>query len=375
MTIRECPCCGDFSRRVLHEQKFAKIEGVSVLGGYVVVACDCGMVFASDIPVQAEFDHYYATASKYDGPASLTDQNRLVQVADVIAEIWPDRSARVLDVGCADGALLRNLRARGFSRVAGVDPSPRCVALADQLYHVDVRHGTVADLNTWDASSDLITLIGVLEHVRDVGPCLDVLRSRLAPGGALYVEVPDAGAFTPAGTAPFQEFSPEHVNFFDRDTLAATAARHGLTMTWQRCEYRCGPGDWKMPTLCAVLARAEGPRLPVEAYIAASEATDGVCRHIWDVWAGNATPFYVWGAGALALRMVARSPHGAKNVAAFIDNNPRYHGKTIAGVPVIAPDALADMPTHFILIASVGHAEAIHADITRRGLRNAVGSL
>jgi len=50
-------------------------------------------------------------------------------IAGVIAPRIPSREARVLDVGCASGRLLANIRDLGFPNVVGLDPSPACAAI------------------------------------------------------------------------------------------------------------------------------------------------------------------------------------------------------------------------------------------------------
>ena len=45
------------------------------------------------------------------GGESAADADRLIQVAAYLAEQVPDRKARILDLGCANGGLLKALKA------------------------------------------------------------------------------------------------------------------------------------------------------------------------------------------------------------------------------------------------------------------------
>jgi SAM-dependent methyltransferase len=52
------------------------------------------------------------------------------RIADLLAEHVPDRSTRVLDLGCGTGAAGRRLREHGFGAIDGVDISPEMLRLA-----------------------------------------------------------------------------------------------------------------------------------------------------------------------------------------------------------------------------------------------------
>lgn len=96
--------------------------------------------------------------------------------------------ARLLDVGCADGALLRTLRASLRSGV-GVDPSlpgrSECggVVLLPGRFPESVPEGEVFDV---------ITLLAVLEHVprAEQGVWARACAERLTSGGLVVATVP-----------------------------------------------------------------------------------------------------------------------------------------------------------------------------------------
>ena len=82
-------------------------------------------------PDQAAFDRYYRDMSKYEyaqrgGAESEYDSRRLAVIADIVAPHLPSPTCAILDVGCASGRLLANIRDRGFAQrhrarsVAGV---------------------------------------------------------------------------------------------------------------------------------------------------------------------------------------------------------------------------------------------------------------
>ena len=107
----------------------------------------------------------------------------------------PDRGARILDVGCAIGGMLAALKDLGYENLLGVDPSPACAEAAAEVHGVEVLTGTLANLPHVDRKFDLIVLSNILEHVRDLKPALRRICDVLAPGGMLFVQVPDASRF------------------------------------------------------------------------------------------------------------------------------------------------------------------------------------
>src|SRR3984893_12190952 len=198
---RECPICGSAERRVFFRQQFAAVDQVTPVTGYDVVVCErCGCGYADRIPDQCAFDRYYRDMSKYEyaqrrGAESEYDARRLTLIADIIVPHLQSPDVRILDVGCASGRLLANLRDRGFAGVTGLDPSPACAAAAARLYSIDVRTMTLGEIGMTGELFDCVIVVGVLEHLRDLDDAFDHLRALLSATGLLYVEVPDATAF------------------------------------------------------------------------------------------------------------------------------------------------------------------------------------
>ena len=148
---RPCPVCGGGYAELVFQQFFQAFERGGPIEGYDVVVCTaCGTSFADGIPSQSEFDEYYRELSKYEyeyraGKESEDDSHRLKGLAELLQSIIPDKSSRVLEIGCANGRLLSYLKEAGYSEVTGVDPSPGCARAARLLYDISVETGTVFD--------------------------------------------------------------------------------------------------------------------------------------------------------------------------------------------------------------------------------------
>ena len=129
---RCCPICQDSDTEVLHTQKFALPEGHPLMDGYDVVCCEhCGFVYADTTATQEDYDVFYAKFSKYEDDKTSSgsgdtpwDARRLEGTALQIAETLPNKLVRILDIGCANGGLLKCLRKMGFDNLCGIDPSP-----------------------------------------------------------------------------------------------------------------------------------------------------------------------------------------------------------------------------------------------------------
>ena len=117
----------------------------------------------------------------------------------VILEVMGDlKGARVLDVGCGDGALACAAAARG-AVVTGVDPDPAMLAAAcarakHDGANVHFMEGRIERLPFADATFDVVATITVLCFVADAQRAVREMARVLRPGGRL---VPQAGPLDP----------------------------------------------------------------------------------------------------------------------------------------------------------------------------------
>jgi SAM-dependent methyltransferase len=132
----------------------------------------------------------------------------------------------VLDVGSGLAVFPAGMKRIGWEAHA-LDPDPRAAAHAEERAGV---HGIVADFMT-DAPTrrfPLITFNKVLEHVRDPVAMLRRAEAALAPGGAVYVELPDGEGALAAAGPDREEFFVEHYCAFSAVSYAMLARRAGF---------------------------------------------------------------------------------------------------------------------------------------------------
>ncbi len=100
-----------------------------------------------------------------------------------------DKKARILDIGCAGGPLLNDLKQNGFENAAGADFSAeaveKCKARGLQAYEMDAH-----DLQFEPNSFDLLIASDSLEHLEFDEKALANWYSILKPGGRIIIFVP-----------------------------------------------------------------------------------------------------------------------------------------------------------------------------------------
>lgn len=378
---RPCPVCQSLSSRLLFEQRFQPLSGIDFLDGYNIVICaDCGMGFADNIPDQSVFDKYYQDLSKYEhhttaGVASSFHQARYRDLASTIEDVIHEKKSRILEVGCATGGFLAELRQLGFHSVHGLDPSPACAQSAWDVYGIPVFASSLFNMPPGVNSFDWVIAGGVLEHIEDVRQASVCLRKVVEPHGKVYVEVPDASRLAGQPDAPFQEFSTEHINFFSGASLSNLFGRNGFeTVTIGHAE-RLRDESTICPTVFGVFAVSDSDAQPFSydedtepgliRYITASRSVDAGVREKIDAHARNRT-IIVWGTGAHTQRLLAVGAFENIQIAAFVDSNPKYKGRLLNGIPVLSPQEIRSHAEP-ILISSRGFEREIR-DVIRCNL-------
>jgi 2-polyprenyl-3-methyl-5-hydroxy-6-metoxy-1,4-benzoquinol methylase len=382
---RDCPVCGSSQKQLAYTQRFSQISEGSLFDGYDVVICDaCGFGFADNIPAQEEFDRYYQQMSKYEnehlgGDVSPSAQETYDSIVSQIRPFLADEQSRILDVGCATGALLAAFQKDGYRNLLGVDPSLSCAKTAQRLYGIRVENKPLSEVPNFESLFDLVIINSVLEHICDLDDSLAALRNLLKPGGLLWIEVPDVSRFAEFASVAFQQFSMEHINFFSSISLTNLLRKNGFEVEaiWhntRRLE------EIRDPALSTLFRRSEDvavnrdydheTKRSLLEYLESSYQVDsGVLRVINEI-VESGRGIIVWGVGTHTQRLLATSRLGQANIKAFIDSNPNYQGKSIGGVPVLSPDALSGLGEP-VLISSRLYQNEIADEIRgKRKLQN-----
>jgi SAM-dependent methyltransferase len=372
---RACPICQAAEASTLFRQRFEPVDGVSVIDGYDVVTCDrCGFAYADHIPDQRRFDQYYRDVSKYEydqrgGEESDYDRDRMEVIADIVAPLISSEHARVIDVGCASGRLLYLLSRRGFKNVYGLDPSAGCVETARRLYDVNVVQGHLSDFPALPFRFDVVILVGVLEHICDLAGAMTRIRSIVAPRGVVYVEVPDAWEFSRWPNAPFQDFSIEHINFFSPRSLTNLFGSHAFDDELLLQNHRVQAYKTVMSNVSAAFRHSDAAPRPIvpdresrpalQKYIDDCSTQERQIAERIDEIVRSQRPIVIWGVGTNATRLLRTTRLAKARIAAFVDSNSKYQGKSIAGRPIIAPSALRVSDEPILVVSRVFQNEIV----------------
>ena len=378
---------------MLHNQKFSLPDKHVLPKAYDVVACTvCGFVYADTTAFQADYDHYYEQFSKYEDNAVSTgggttewDARRLEETAADLAGFIPDRNAAILDVGCANGGLLKALRNRGYDNLLGLDPSRSCVAHVQNQGIQAVIGGLfspcAADSPVPRERFDGIILSHVLEHVYDLQRAIRNVRQWLKTGGVLYVEVPDASHYPDYFVVPYYYFDCEHINHFDEHSLENLIVPLGWAYLASGRKELPASSVNVYPAVYAVFKKTDGYDTPaglvsdvtvrdsVVAYVEKSHASDQYIE--LDEFARSQEKIIVWGAGSYTLRLLETTSLGKCNIIAYVDKDTAKQGTKLSGIVISHPQILHNFIGP-VVISSALHSQEIIKELRTMGLDNDV---
>lgn len=379
--IRNCPVCDLDFKMTLIQLSFSNLSNKNLLNSYKVVACQkCGFCFADGIPDQKAFDIYYKDMSKYESSnakinESIYDKTKFRFIVKYIEDNIKDKQSKIVEVGCATGLLLYYLKESYFVNLLGVDPSPSCVETIQKRYLIPAISGTISNLSNLLADQyDVVVLIGVLEHIRDLDSAVSEIRKVLKPGGEVCIVVPDGSQYYKGEDAPFQEFSIEHINFFGPKSLNNLMLKFGFKRKNIEQKILEINKNTYTPIILSLFVKQESDST---AYAFDEETMINLCKYI-DISQdkinklddkirniiNNNESIVIWGTGTQTLRLLETTNLSQANIKAFVDSNPKYQGSKLNNVPVIAPTELQDnFISETILISTRAFQEEIENQI------------
>ncbi|HEX6334201.1 MAG TPA: class I SAM-dependent methyltransferase [Flavisolibacter sp.] len=236
----QCPVCSSTSI-----DPMMKVTDHSVSGEeFVVWQCrSCTLRFTQDVPDEASIGRYYQSAdyiSHSDTDKGLVNKMyrrvrafTLGRKADLVISKTKS-NGRLLDVGAGIGAFVHTMQSRGW-QATGVEPDAGAREQALRLFNIRLQDaGYIEQLR--GQQFDAITLWHVLEHVHDLHGYMNQLRSILAPGGRLFIAVPnydsvDAAIYKSRWAA---YDVPRHLYHFTPRSMAALLEQHGFKIAQKK---------------------------------------------------------------------------------------------------------------------------------------------
>lgn len=199
-----------------------------------------GYLRLDPIPTQAEVEQYYREEFYSSEYKSFNDSSLKVQeeeqdffnsrwesvIEKCLGHFGKTEGLSLFDIGFGFAQALLYFRDKGLD-VSGLEPSPEGVEYA-RSQGLDVYQAGIEDFSCVGTKRfDAVTLLNVLEHLRNPAETLVNIRKKLLkPDGLLIIDVPNE--FNDFQTTANAEFNlkewwvcpPNHINYFSAGSLA-----------------------------------------------------------------------------------------------------------------------------------------------------------
>lgn len=219
-----CPACGTADRRVVQEAFF---------GPSSIVRCTtCRTEYLDPQPSDERLNEIYGPS--YYEPWHLETSDALQAMKQAtFTPILDACSLRggslLLDVGCADGALLE-IASRTGARTFGVDLNERaieraCARVPDGVFHA----GRLEDHPFGASRFDAVTMVDFIEHARDPATELQAVRSVMGDDAKLVLSTPWASSnLARLMRSRWPQYREEHLSYFSRAGMERILGRCGF---------------------------------------------------------------------------------------------------------------------------------------------------
>jgi SAM-dependent methyltransferase len=244
-----------------------------------IVRCPaCGHMQLARMPLDGELEQAYGDAASGDYVEEEAGQRetarRTLARIEALAPQPADRPRALLDLGCWVGFLLAEARERGW-RVTGVEPSEFASTYAREQLGLDVVTHSLLGAALPEASFDAIVLGDVIEHLPRPAEALDRIAALLAPGGVVWLALPDAGSRVARVLGRrWWSVIPTHVQYFTRGSITKLLRRQGFDVL----EIRTAP---KAFTTRYYLQRISGYSRPLASVLVRAAEAVGVADRMW----------------------------------------------------------------------------------------------
>jgi len=225
----KCPTCGSTEETLELEKDHMRI-----------VRCrQCDLVFVNPTFDETHYTQVYASQAYQDIVRDLGINsheyrvNRFgterVQIMNEHLQPANGRAPRYLDVGCSTGFVVEAARDKGWE-ATGIDLNPSAIEFG-RTRGLDLRTVALEDAGFAPGSFDAVSLFDVLEHLLDPRRTLRACAELIAPGGILFLYVPnfDSASRLLMGANAHFIWPTHHLNYYTPTTIRDLMLRHGLT--------------------------------------------------------------------------------------------------------------------------------------------------
>ncbi len=233
-----CPICGsDVAEKLSNwDRRLKPLPQVKCV--------ECAVIRHEFMPTSTELDQYYKKHYRSDyqsarkGPSLRHLEKRRSEAVRRLHRLQPHLSAggQLIDFGCGSGEFVAESIAAGYL-ARGFEPGQNYAAYALNERSLPVENCGWRDYIVLGSGVAAVTSFHVFEHLADPLSAFQRAASWLAPGGVLYVEVPNMANSLKKG---FGCLHMAHVVGFGRFNLELMGALAGMSVVETFNDYDIG---------------------------------------------------------------------------------------------------------------------------------------
>jgi SAM-dependent methyltransferase len=211
---------------------------LGLAGTFSMVRCrSCGLIYMNPRPTISAIGYYYPSSYEIfnlqdtESGSAQANWSRSYQLNKRCkAIIKHKKSGRILDVGCATGQFLHQMRLFGQWERKGVELIPAVAEQGRDRYGLDIHAGMFEEAGYPEAYFDVVSMWDVMEHVHDPAGTVREAARVLEPDGILAMSLPIGDSL---GAKVFGRYwvgyeTPRHLHVFTRETLTQLLEQNGF---------------------------------------------------------------------------------------------------------------------------------------------------
>jgi ubiquinone/menaquinone biosynthesis C-methylase UbiE len=235
MSDMGCNLCGSSRKRVL----FSK-------NGIAIAKCEeCGLLYVYPSISDDKVRKLYAK-KEWKPPEIYTEDYSSKNRVAILKMLEP--AGKLLDVGCGYGRFLGE--ASKIYETSGIDISSAKVKFGRENLHLNIIEGDIYKVSFPQRWFDIVTLIRVIEHLKDVSKALRKINRLMKIGGLLFIKTGNIGGRRARKKGKKWEYfdPPYHLFYFSQRNIKKLLKMYGFKVI------KITPGNLDINRLLGYLA-------------------------------------------------------------------------------------------------------------------------
>jgi len=266
----------------------------------------------------------------------------------------------LLEVGCADGTTLSNLRDNGFE-VYGIEVSEENSDICSRK-NLNVFNGMYSEFDTESQKFDLVCSFYVMEHLLSPVEFLLFCNKILSKNGIICIEIPDIKAYKIEKATSDLLFFFEHQSHFTKKTLISLLSRTGFTLIGFDEKPTHDFGMYFAAKKTSKPIDPKDVKISHDAVVEVMDLIDEYKKHYENQELSfnkkilnlleNHKSVALCGANSNASRLLGIPQIKKNSIKYILDNNEQKIGKQIYGIPIIPVSKIDDSVNLIIILSS-----------------------